>query len=140
MLRILATLAALAATPAHPEGYGLTITTIYDGDTLTGDIDLGLNIVLRDQTIRLMCIDTPEVRGSDRPQGLMVRDVLRAWLADGVATVDIVGTGRYGRWLGWVTPDGWTQTANARLYGEGMAQIEAYSERDRQECLLRLTE
>ena len=51
----------------HPQYlYKATVTEVYDGDTITVDIDLGLNVWLKDQTLRLLGIDTPELRGEER--------------------------------------------------------------------------
>tara|TARA_B100002003_G_C14043387_1_gene502667 strand:+ start:156 stop:554 length:399 start_codon:yes stop_codon:yes gene_type:complete len=41
------------------------VTKIVDGDTIKCDIDLGFDIVLSNQTIRLYGIDTPESRTRD---------------------------------------------------------------------------
>ena len=45
--------------------YKSKVTKIVDGDTIKCDIDLGFNIVLSNQTIRLYGIDTPESRTKD---------------------------------------------------------------------------
>jgi micrococcal nuclease len=41
------------------------VTKVVDGDTIKCDIDLGFDIVLSNQTIRLFGIDTPESRTKD---------------------------------------------------------------------------
>lgn len=38
---------------------------VIDGDTIKADIDLGFNIWMHDQTIRLAGIDTPELKSKD---------------------------------------------------------------------------
>lgn len=43
--------------------YAAQVVSVYDGDTITVDIDLGLEVWLKGQKIRLLNIDTPEVRG-----------------------------------------------------------------------------
>ena len=45
--------------------YHSKVTKIVDGDTIKCDIDLGFDIVLSNQTIRLYGIDTPESRTRD---------------------------------------------------------------------------
>ena len=45
--------------------YKAKITKIIDGDTIRCDIDLGFDIVMANQTIRLFGIDTPESRTRD---------------------------------------------------------------------------
>ena len=45
--------------------YKAKITKVVDGDTIKCDIDLGFDIVMSNQTIRLYGIDTPESRTKD---------------------------------------------------------------------------
>ena len=45
--------------------YKSKVTKVVDGDTIKCDIDLGFDIVLSNQTIRLYGIDTPESRTKD---------------------------------------------------------------------------
>ena len=45
--------------------YRATIVKIIDGDTVDVDIDLGFNVVLRDERVRIAGIDTPESRTRD---------------------------------------------------------------------------
>jgi len=46
--------------------YRAKILKIVDGDTVDVDIDLGFSIVLSNERVRIMGIDTPESRTSDR--------------------------------------------------------------------------
>ena len=81
--------------------YRALCVKVYDGDTITCDIDLGFYITLRKQTIRLLSIDTPEIRGDERPEGLIAKD----WLAEQILNKEVVlhtlkdKRGKYGRWL-----------------------------------------
>lgn len=50
--------------------YRALVKSIYDGDTLRADIDLGFGVILADQSLRLLGIDTPEIKGVERPQEL----------------------------------------------------------------------
>lgn len=98
---------------------------VYDGDTVRADIDLGLGVWVKNQTLRLYGIDTPEVRGEERPEGLEAKEALIEYLEeygkvvevqhheDGEGVIDesevtVVGVvirthkdrkGKYGRWL-----------------------------------------
>jgi len=45
--------------------YRATIVKIVDGDTVDVDIDLGFNVVLKDERVRIAGIDTPESRTRD---------------------------------------------------------------------------
>ena len=46
--------------------YRATIVKVVDGDTVDVDIDLGFGIVLSDERVRVMGIDTPESRTRDK--------------------------------------------------------------------------
>ena len=46
--------------------YRATIVKVIDGDTVDVDIDLGFGIVLSDERVRVMGIDTPESRTRDK--------------------------------------------------------------------------
>lgn len=90
--------------------YKAIVTSVYDGDTCTVDIDLGLHTWVRGEKIRLMRIDAPEVRGKSRVKGLRSRDYLKSLIQDKEI---IIGTfkdkkGKYGRYLGeiWLNMDG----------------------------------
>jgi len=49
-----------------PYEYKFTFKKVIDGDTIVGDIDLGFDVVLANQYIRLIGIDTPESKSSDK--------------------------------------------------------------------------
>lgn len=94
----------------------------YDGDTVTLDIDLGFETWLNNQTIRLYGIDTPEIRGDERQEGLKSRDYVRDRLEN--ANNIILKTykdkkGKYGRWLAEIFVDG--ENLNHTLVGLGLA-------------------
>jgi len=89
--------------------YRAIVTKIYDADTITVDLDLGFGIWLFKQSIRLARIQAPEIRGEERPQGLIARDALRSWCPLGSEVIIKTSKdkkGRYGRWLGEVYPYG----------------------------------
>jgi len=46
--------------------YRCKVLKVIDGDTVDVDIDLGFGIVLTDERVRIMGIDTPESRTSDK--------------------------------------------------------------------------
>lgn len=50
--------------------YKATVIKVVDGDTVDVDIDLGFGIVLTDERVRIMGIDTPESRTSDKVEKL----------------------------------------------------------------------
>ena len=87
--------------------YNAYVIGIYDGDTITCDIDVGFDIIIKKQKIRLYGIDTPELRGDERDMGLIIRDKLREKiLHKWVLLCTIKDTkGKYGRWLGIIKYD-----------------------------------
>ena len=46
--------------------YRAKVVKVVDGDTVDVDIDLGFGIVLSDERVRIMGIDTPESRTRDK--------------------------------------------------------------------------
>jgi micrococcal nuclease len=110
--------------------YKALITKVYDGDTVTADIDLGMGIWFRGQKIRLEGIDAPEVRGEEREYGLISRD----WLRDKVLNKEVIirttkdKKGKYGRWIGeiWTNNEGMYENINALLVSLGMAEEAEY--------------
>lgn len=114
--------------------YKAVVVSVYDGDTVTVDIDLGFRIWMRDQKVRLFGVNTPEIRGADRPRGLMVRDLVREWIEGQEVIIHSIEdrAGKYGRPLVVICPEGWTQSVNAQLIREGHGVVMAYTARDRQ--------
>jgi micrococcal nuclease len=63
--------------------YRCKVLKVVDGDTVDVDIDLGFGIVLRDERVRLMGIDTPESRTRDKVEkqfGLAAKKRLKEML------------------------------------------------------------
>lgn len=50
--------------------YDVKVLKVVDGDTVDVDINLGFGVVLTDERVRIMGIDTPESRTSDRVEDL----------------------------------------------------------------------
>ena len=119
-------------TDRHLYRYAATVTNVYDGDTITVDLDLGFDIIHHNQKIRLWGINTPEIRGDERPHGLSVRDRLRELLdgQDIVIRTHYDRTGRYGRVLGevFITRDGGWVNVNELLVDEGHSEIVTYGD------------
>lgn len=51
-----------------PYEYHAKVTNVVDGDTIIVDIDLGFDVVLSNQSVRLLGVDTPESRTSDKTE------------------------------------------------------------------------
>jgi len=59
--------------------YKCKINKVLDGDTVDIDLDLGFNIVLSNQRVRMAGVDTPESRTSnkeEKPRGLLSKKKL----------------------------------------------------------------
>jgi len=102
--------------------YRAFVRKVYDGDTITVDFDLGFDILLKSQKIRLSRINTPEVRGKEREAGLKSRDALREKIANKWVIIKTQKDkkGKFGRWLGEVWLD--DTCMNDWLLSEGLAK------------------
>lgn len=87
--------------------YAANVTAVYDGDTITVDLDLGLGLWRHEQRIRLWKINAPELTGPEREQGLKVRDIVRDLILGKSVLVRTIldkhgddSTEKYGRLLG----------------------------------------
>ena len=102
--------------------YKAYITDVYDGDSFTADIDLGLNAWLRGMKLRLARVDTPELRGDEREFGLQVRDYVRTKILhkEVIIKTDKDRTGKYGRYIAEVIVE--DLNLNNHLLEIGMAQ------------------
>jgi micrococcal nuclease len=103
--------------------YRAKIASVYDGDTLRADIDLGFGTWIARQNIRLYGIDAPEL---GTPDGLAARDWLRNLLPVGTDIVLITYKDKgdkYGRYLGdiYLPPDLVT-SLNQKLIDAGHAR------------------
>jgi micrococcal nuclease len=107
--------------------YKAIVVSVYDGDSITLDIDLGFNIWMRNQKVRLYGIDTPEIRGEERNEGLIARDRLRELILNKevILTSYKDKSGKYGRWLGTIflkDKDNSWENINQLLLAEGLAE------------------
>lgn len=82
--------------------YSALVTSVYDADTITCDIDLGFGVILKKQKIRLFGIDAPEMRGDEREEGIKSRNFLRSLILDKDILLKTMKDKRckYGRWIG----------------------------------------
>lgn len=78
------------------------------------------------EKVRLFRINTPEVRGKEREEGLISRD----WLRDKILGKDVVlhthkdKKGKYGRWIADVYLN--DECLNDSLVAEGLAEYKDY--------------
>ena len=124
-----------------PYEYNCKINRVVDGDTVDVDIDLGFGIVLTDERVRIMGIDTPESRTSDKVEkvfGLAAKERLKELLGkEAILKTEINKDGedmkgKFGRVLGdFLTPEGERVTKilvneghAVRYHGQNKADVE----------------
>jgi micrococcal nuclease len=111
--------------------YKAIVTSVYDGDTCTVDIDLGLSVWLRGEKLRLNRINAPELKGIERPKGLLSRDFLKEKIEGKEITIETIKDRRekYGRYLAemWFEEKkGKFMNINDLLVAEGFAKYQKY--------------
>ena len=105
--------------------YRAKIISVYDGDTVTALVDLGFGITNKIK-VRLKGINTPELRGVERAQGIISRDFLR----EKILNKDIIiqtfkdKKGKYGRYIGTLWFD--EENINELLVERGLAEKRDY--------------
>ncbi|MCB0095696.1 MAG: thermonuclease family protein [Caldilineaceae bacterium] len=112
--------------------YAAVVTDVYDGDTITVDMDLGLGIWRKGQKIRFWKVDTPELKGPDRVVGLQVRDFISEMLLNKEVLIRTIldkrgvdSTGKFGRLLGEILvedEEGRLINVNQLLLERGLAE------------------
>ena len=86
--------------------YRAHVASVYDGDTITVNVDLGFHIQHKIK-VRLANIDAPEIRGAEREEGIQSRDALRRLIEGAPVRVKTFRdrTGKYGRYIANVYTD-----------------------------------
>jgi micrococcal nuclease len=107
--------------------YNANVVRVYDGDTIWVDIDLGFGLWMKNQSIRLANINTPEVRGAEKVEGFVSRDRVIQILEESdnkcVLKTTLDGRGKYGRILAEIFVKNETRSINEMLLAEGLAVI-----------------
>jgi micrococcal nuclease len=111
--------------------YSANVTSVYDADTCTVDIDLGLGIWLRKQKLRFFGINAPEMRGPEKARGKISRDFCRQLIDKKRIIFQSVrdGKGKYGRYLAilWLEyQEGEWLNVNDLLVARGYAIAKVY--------------
>lgn len=70
--------------------YKAKVTSVYDGDTCTVDIDLGIHTWIQGEKIWLNRINAPELKGSEKVKGLKSRDFLRSKIEGKEITIETI--------------------------------------------------
>lgn len=111
--------------------YKVTVVDVYDGDTCTVDIDLGLHIWSKGEKIRLIRINAPELRGNERTKGLKSRDFLRSLILNKEVVIETIKDKKekYGRYLAeiWLEDEeGKFNNINDIMVQNGFAKYQKY--------------
>ena len=110
--------------------YRAYIVSVYDGDTCRADIDLGMGVWIRNEKLRLLRINAPELHGTERERGLAARDFLRSQILEKEVFIQTRKDrrGKYGRYLAeiWKEEAGGWVNLNDRLVEAGHAVYKTY--------------
>ena len=109
--------------------YKVKITNVVDGDTVDVDIDLGFKMWLRGERVRLMGIDTPESRTSNKQEKILgkaskekLKSLCKSNKGNIVLRTSKEGKGKFGRILGYLFTEGSSTSYNDILVSEGHAR------------------
>lgn len=102
--------------------YKARIIDVYDGDTVTAIVDLGL-FISTEIKVRLKGINTPEIRGEERNAGLLSKKRLEELILNKEVMLFTYKDKKekYGRWLGTIHPLDSSKSVNEILLEEGLA-------------------
>ena len=112
-----------------PYEYHAKVTNVVDGDTIVVDIDLGFNVVLSNQSVRLLGVDTPESRTSDKIEkvfGLASKEYAKEFVENCkkqiiLRTHKSDDSEKFGRLLGEIIKPESKEVLNNSLIEEGFA-------------------
>ena len=110
--------------------YDALITEVYDGDTCTAIVDLGLNVSVKAK-LRLSGIDSPELRGVTeevKKRAEDSREYLKQRLLNKMVRIHSLKKGKYGRLVVkiWVYDDDGKlpeESINEEMIRKGLAEI-----------------
>lgn len=111
--------------------YKAKIISVYDGDTCHADIDLGLKVWLKNEKLRLLRINAPEMRGAEKERGKASRDFLRSLIDGKEVIVQTIKDrkGKYGRYLAEIWIEDAAQqwiNVNDLMVADGFAEYKDY--------------
>lgn len=117
-----------------PYEYHAIVTEVVDGDTIVIDLDLGFDIKFTNQKVRLLGVDTPESRTSDKVEkvfGIASKDfckrfvaacknrvIIRTHISEGT---DDSGREKFGRLLGEIINPDTREVLNDQLINNNYA-------------------
>jgi micrococcal nuclease len=109
--------------------YKAKVIKVYDGDTITVEVDLGFSFKFTN-SFRLLRINCPEVRGESKEEGLKSRDRLRELIMEKEIIIKTQkdNTEKYGRYLAevYLIIDDKEININDLLVTEGLAVYKHY--------------
>jgi micrococcal nuclease len=110
--------------------YNAQVQSVYDGDTCRVDIDLGLGAWIRNEKLRLVRINAPEITGGSAAAGAVSRDYLRSRILGREIIIETIKDrqGKYGRYLAevWLPENGTYTNINDELVEKGLAEYKEY--------------
>lgn len=110
--------------------YRALVVGVYDGDTCTVDIDLGLSAWIRGEKVRLHRINSPEMTGPEKAAGAAARDFLRGLTLNQPVVLQTIKDARekYGRYLAevWLEKNGAWLNVNDEMVKAGHAKYQKY--------------
>ena len=111
--------------------YSAIVRSVYDGDTCTVDIDLGLHSWVHGERLRLIRINAPELRGETREAGIQSRDFLRSLIEGKSVVLETFKDQKekYGRYLAeiWIQDaEGKWINVNDQMVDHGYAIYQSY--------------
>lgn len=111
--------------------YKALIVSVYDGDTVTADIDLGFRTAIREEKLRLNRINAPEIVGPSKPEGTLSRDFLRGLVLNKEVLLKTIKDKqeKYGRYLAEIfieNEQGELVNINDLMVKEGHAAYKSY--------------
>ena len=112
-----------------PYEYHAKVINVVDGDTIVVDIDLGFNVVLSNHSVRLLGVDTPESRTSDKIEkvfGLASKEYAKEFVENCkkqiiLRTHKSDDSEKFGRLLGEIINPESKEVLNVSLVEEGFA-------------------
>lgn len=102
--------------------YKATIIDVYDGDTATAIVDLGMRVSTTVK-LRFNGIDAPELKGDEKSAGLASRDRVRDLILNKEVIIKTYKDKqeKYGRWLADIYLPDKAWSINQLLLEEGLA-------------------
>lgn len=108
----------------------VNVVRIYDGDTVFVNINMGLNLTINDISIRLFGINSPEIKGDGRSDGLKSKDALVSYIHDRQIILYTIKNklndndkrDKYGRLLGVLVDKETGENYNLKLLKNGFAK------------------